>query len=61
MLGPGNEEAAEEALWEWPGALQIGGGISEANSKTWIDKGAEKVNNHIVSQPLAKEMAEILQ
>lgn len=25
MLGPGNEEAATEALQGWPGGLQIGG------------------------------------
>lgn len=43
MLGPGNEEAAEEALKAWPQSVQVGGGINEANAKTWIDKGAEKV------------------
>lgn len=43
MLGPGNEVAAREALSAWPGALQIGGGITEANAKMWIDRGAEKV------------------
>lgn len=43
MLGPGNEEAAEEALKAWPQSLQVGGGINEANAKKWIDKGAEKV------------------
>lgn len=43
MLGPGNEEAAEEALKEWPQYLQVGGGINEANAKNWIDKGAKKV------------------
>lgn len=43
MLGPGNEEAAEEALKEWPQYLQVGGGINEANAKKWIDKGAKKV------------------
>ncbi|KAL9045112.1 MAG: hypothetical protein Q9214_001806 [Letrouitia sp. 1 TL-2023] len=43
MLGPGNEVAAQEALSAWPGALQIGGGITEANAKLWIDRGAEKV------------------
>ena len=26
MLGPGNEEAAREALTAWPGGFQIGGG-----------------------------------
>jgi phosphoribosylformimino-5-aminoimidazole carboxamide ribotide isomerase len=43
MLGPGNEEAAKEALSTWPGYLQIGGGIGEGNAKGWIEKGAEKV------------------
>ena len=43
MLGPGNEEAAEEALKAWPQSLQVGGGINEANVKKWIGKGAEKV------------------
>lgn len=43
MLGPGNERAAQEALLAWPGALQLGGGINEANAKQWIEKGAEKV------------------
>lgn len=43
MLGPGNEEAAEEALKAWPQSLQVGGGINEANAKKWIGKGAEKV------------------
>ncbi|KAK4697212.1 hypothetical protein P7C71_g829, partial [Lecanoromycetidae sp. Uapishka_2] len=36
MLGPGNEDAAEEALKAWPGALQVGGGINEKNAKQWI-------------------------
>ncbi|MEI6176411.1 MAG: phosphoribosylformimino-5-aminoimidazole carboxamide ribotide isomerase, partial [Verrucomicrobiota bacterium] len=27
-LGPGNDEAAREALAAWPGGLQIGGGIT---------------------------------
>jgi phosphoribosylformimino-5-aminoimidazole carboxamide ribotide isomerase len=43
MLGPGNEEAAREALAEWEGALQIGGGITDANATQWIERGAEKV------------------
>lgn len=45
MLGPGNEEAAKEALAAWPGALQVGGGINEANAKLWIDNGAHKVSD----------------
>ncbi|SLM37556.1 ribulose-phosphate binding barrel [Lasallia pustulata] len=43
MLGPNNEETAIEALEEWPGALQVGGGINENNAAQWIKWGAEKV------------------
>jgi phosphoribosylformimino-5-aminoimidazole carboxamide ribotide isomerase len=43
MLGPGNEDAAREALAEWPAGLQIGGGITDANAAQWIEWGAEKV------------------
>jgi phosphoribosylformimino-5-aminoimidazole carboxamide ribotide isomerase len=43
MLGPGNEEAAREALAEWNGGLQVGGGITDKNAKQWIDWGAERV------------------
>ena len=42
-LGPGNDEAATEAVQAWPDGLQIGGGITSENAKIWIDKGAEKV------------------
>ncbi len=43
MLGPGNEEAALEALGEWPGGLQLGGGINSENASYWLDKGAAAV------------------
>jgi phosphoribosylformimino-5-aminoimidazole carboxamide ribotide isomerase len=43
MLGPGNEDAAKEALAAWPGGMQIGGGITDKNAAQWIDWGAEKV------------------
>ncbi|KAH9859916.1 Histidine biosynthesis bifunctional protein hisB [Plenodomus lingam] len=43
MLGPGNEQAAEEALKAWPGGMQVGGGITEKNAHEWIERGAEKV------------------
>lgn len=43
MLGPGNEEAAREALAAWPGGLQIGGGINGNNAQTWLDAGASHV------------------
>lgn len=44
MLGPGNTEAAEEALARWPAGLQVGGGINDGNAKSWIEKGASKVS-----------------
>jgi phosphoribosylformimino-5-aminoimidazole carboxamide ribotide isomerase len=43
MLGPGNTEAAKEALAAWPGGLQVGGGITDRNAKEWIEAGAQKV------------------
>lgn len=43
MLGPGNQEAAVEALGKWTGALQVGGGITEENAMQWIHRGADKV------------------
>ncbi|MEN8189325.1 MAG: phosphoribosylformimino-5-aminoimidazole carboxamide ribotide isomerase [Thermodesulfobacteriota bacterium] len=42
-LGPGNDEAAREALAAWPGGLQIGGGIDADNGAQWIDHGASHV------------------
>ncbi|KAF7719544.1 Phosphoribosylformimino-5-aminoimidazole carboxamide ribotide isomerase [Penicillium ucsense] len=42
-LGPGNEEAALEALRAWPNGSQIAGGITNQNAQYWIDQGAEKV------------------
>jgi len=43
MLGPGNEEAALQALAAFPGGLQIGGGISSENAAGWIEAGASHV------------------
>ncbi len=43
MLGPGNEEAAAEALTAWPGGMQIGGGINEKNCTTWLEQGASHI------------------
>ncbi|MDU9047256.1 MAG: phosphoribosylformimino-5-aminoimidazole carboxamide ribotide isomerase [Candidatus Electrothrix sp. Rat3] len=43
MLGPGNEEAATEALQGWPGGLQIGGGITAENAQLWLNRGASHV------------------
>lgn len=42
-LGSGNDDAAAEALAAWPGAMQIGGGITAGNGKEWLDKGASHV------------------
>jgi phosphoribosylformimino-5-aminoimidazole carboxamide ribotide isomerase len=43
MLGPGNEDAAAEALAAWPGGLQVGGGINPENARYWLDRGASHV------------------
>lgn len=42
-LGPGNDEAAIEALETWPGGMQIGGGINLENASYWLDCGASHV------------------
>lgn len=42
-LGPGNDEAAKEALATWPGGMQIGGGITADNACEWLDYGASHV------------------
>lgn len=46
MLGPGNDEAAKEALRTWPGGLQVAGGITDKNAQYWIDQGASKVSEY---------------
>ncbi|KAJ2971377.1 hypothetical protein NQ176_g7720 [Zarea fungicola] len=43
MLGPGNDEAAKQAIGAWPNGLQVGGGITDKNAAEWIEAGAEKV------------------
>ena len=43
MLGPGNEDAALDALSAWPGGMQVGGGITAANAKYWLERGASAV------------------
>jgi phosphoribosylformimino-5-aminoimidazole carboxamide ribotide isomerase len=43
LLGPGNDDAAKQALALWPGGLQIGGGVNAENAQQWIELGAEKV------------------
>ncbi|KAF5369893.1 hypothetical protein D9758_001050 [Tetrapyrgos nigripes] len=82
-LGPGNDDAAREALNAWPGlvilgnsfnsqrgssvcfftpgGLQIGGGITDSNAKSWIDAGASKVIVTSYLFPNAKFSLERLQ
>ncbi|MGE9269877.1 MAG: phosphoribosylformimino-5-aminoimidazole carboxamide ribotide isomerase [Verrucomicrobiales bacterium] len=43
QLGPGNREAAFEALAAWPGGLQIGGGVNLENAAEWLEAGASHV------------------
>lgn len=43
MLGPGNEEAARDALEAFPGGFQIGGGITPDNAGIFLGMGASHV------------------
>lgn len=43
QLGPGNEAAAARALAAWPGGLQLGGGVTPANARVWLERGASAV------------------
>lgn len=42
-LGPGNTDAAVSALNAYPGGLQVGGGITPDNARTFLDAGASHV------------------
>ncbi|HEY7711187.1 MAG TPA: phosphoribosylformimino-5-aminoimidazole carboxamide ribotide isomerase [Candidatus Entotheonella sp.] len=42
-LGPGNEAAALAALCAFPGGMQMGGGVTPDNAKTYLDAGASHV------------------
>ncbi len=42
-LGPGNDEAARNALAAYPGGLQIGGGIAPGSAAPWLAAGASHV------------------
>lgn len=42
-LGPGNDDAAREALGAYPDGLQIGGSITDENAAEWLDAGATHV------------------
>ncbi|MGA0409765.1 MAG: HisA/HisF-related TIM barrel protein, partial [Limisphaerales bacterium] len=43
QLGPGNQEAALQALQAYPGGLQIGGGIHADNAWSYLEAGASHV------------------
>lgn len=43
MLGPGNENAAMEALKAYPQGMQVGGGITAETARRWLDAGASHV------------------
>jgi phosphoribosylformimino-5-aminoimidazole carboxamide ribotide isomerase len=43
LLGPGNDEAAREALAAYPGGLHVGGGVNVDNAQQWLDAGASHV------------------
>jgi phosphoribosylformimino-5-aminoimidazole carboxamide ribotide isomerase len=43
MLGPGNTDAALEALRAFPGGLQVGGGITPSTAGQFLDAGASHV------------------
>ena len=43
LLGPGNDQAARAALAEYPGGLQVGGGVNLDNASGWLDAGASHV------------------
>ena len=43
LLGPGNEREARNALRAYPGGLQLGGGVTLANARDWLEAGATQV------------------
>lgn len=43
MLGAGNETEALSALKAWPGGMQVGGGLDDANIRPYLDAGASHV------------------
>jgi phosphoribosylformimino-5-aminoimidazole carboxamide ribotide isomerase len=43
QLGRGNTAAARSALSQWPGGMQLGGGINADNAGSWLDAGASHV------------------
>ena len=43
QLGAGNEDQARAALGAYPNGLHIGGGVNDANARSWLDAGASHV------------------
>ena len=43
MLGAGNEDAACMAIDDFPGGLQVGGGINAQNARDWLEAGASHI------------------
>lgn len=43
QLGPGNEAEARSALQAYPGGMQLGGGVTLANARDWLEAGASHV------------------
>jgi phosphoribosylformimino-5-aminoimidazole carboxamide ribotide isomerase len=43
MLGPGNENAAMDALTAYPNGMQIGGGITPLNARHYLANGASHI------------------
>src|SRR6266404_9744430 len=43
LLGPGNDEEAASALRAYPGGLQVGGGVTAENARSWLALGASHV------------------
>lgn len=67
MLGPNNDDAAIQALAAYPGGLQVGGGITAANAKVWLDRGASHVivtsyvfDNCIVDMDKLKHLVQVV-
>ncbi len=68
QLGPGNQDAALQALRAYPNGLQLGGGIQPANAAQWLDAGASHVivtswlfdpQGHFCTERLAALVAEV--
>ena len=54
-LGPGNQDAALQALSSWPQGLQFGGGVNEKNALAYLEAGA----SHLIVTSYIFEHGEI--